>query len=122
MGKSWVLVGVVGMVAAGLDFAVWPHHHLAILFAIPLAIAALIMPPLGVSATAVVAIGLDILNIYVEKPPLDIAMICFTAIVLVSYLAWRLSFQRIELDRRTNDAETSRKQLQVFMGMVVHDL
>jgi signal transduction histidine kinase len=122
MYKSWVLVGVGALAAATLNFAVWPQHHLGILYAIPLAGAALVLPPLGVCVAALLFLALDLVGAVIEKPPIDMATACFAAILMVSYVAWRLAQQRVELRLRTVEAEASRHQLREFMGMVVHDL
>ena len=122
MYKSWVLVGVGALAAATLNFAIWPQHHLGILYAIPLAAAALVLPPIWVFVTALLFIALDLIGVVLEQPPVDTAMACFVAILMVSYVAWRLARQRVELHLRTVEAEASRHQLREFMGMVVHDL
>lgn len=122
MRMTWVIVGIALLTVACLDLAVWTNHNIAVLYTIPLAISALYLSPRAVGAIACMAIGLDVYDIYLARPTIDIWLVGLVSLVIVSYLALRLSFQRVELARRTREAEGSRHQLQEFMGMVVHDL
>ncbi len=76
------------IVIAVIDLVVFPSFHLALLYVIPLAIAAFRPAPWVVMLTAIVVFALDFLDFFFSNAPLGVWLLSFVALVLVCALAF----------------------------------
>lgn len=68
------------------------------------------------------AVGLYLLSARLEERPLAVWPVGVFALVIGGYLTIRFAAQRQEIARRVREAEEGQERLQVFLGMVAHDL
>ncbi len=76
------------IVIAAIDLVVFPSFHLALLYVVPLAIAAFRPSPWIVMLTAMVVFALDFLDFFFGNAPLGVWLLSFVALVLVCSLAF----------------------------------
>lgn len=80
---------LVALVAVGVvDLVVFPDQHLALLYVIPLAIAAYRAPVGVVMLAAMAAFVLDFLSFEASNAPLGVWFLSFGALVIVCVLAF----------------------------------
>jgi signal transduction histidine kinase len=117
-----VLIAVSILLAVVIDFFIWPDINVDIVYAIPLIIAARSASPRVIILTGLVILGVDLLSLSRERAPIAVWPFVLGALTLITALAVQLAIARQREERRTQEAEATRQQLQEFMGMVVHDL
>ena len=73
--QDWARFGAVVVIFATvtiIDLAVYPGHHLATLLVLPLALAALWLPPRQLAAVSILSILEAILSAYLAFGPLEV--------------------------------------------------
>jgi signal transduction histidine kinase len=130
--KQLAVVLIIGLCLIGvmlLDVLVWPTRNLAILYTVPVLIAALLAPPTIVFGTAIEAILIDVVDLYVAGDSWGTWPATVVALAIVCAFAVQLSKQRQEIARRAREAEVARRdaedahrQLRQFLGMISHEL
>jgi signal transduction histidine kinase len=115
--------------AVGVDVALLPGRNFAIVYALPILVAALCTSAPVVGVTAALAIALDLLDAQAEHVPLADAPVTVLALLVVALLALRLSLQREETlrlrdecARHANEAEGQAERMGDFLRMAAHDI
>jgi len=91
--NALLLVILIALAAiAVIDLVFFPEEHLALLYVIPLGIAAIRAPPWVVMLTAMAVFVLDFVSFYFQNAPLGVWLLTFIALVAVCFIAfWRSS-------------------------------
>lgn len=120
---SLVVVVLLFAIVIVLDLYVLPGH-LAVesLFAIPILVSAQNQRPKLVVMVAVVAMGLYIFSVWWKAVPVTIWPYGLISGIGIAYLGIVLSIRLEEEDRRVQETEQARTQLQQFMSVVAHEL
>lgn len=128
-GSELTRVRAVSLVVAGfaaailINFAVLPGDHLvSSLYLLPVLFACHVWHPKAVAITALGAALLYIVSAQIEERPLTVWPFGVLAFVIGGYLTVQYSLQREEIARRALRESEERQRLQVFMGMVAHEL
>lgn len=119
-----LLLVVAGFAAAVVvNFGVLPGDHIvSSLYLLPVLFACHVWRPRAVAVTAMAAASLYIASAQVEERPLTVWPFGVLAFVIGGYLTVQFSVQREEIARHAERESEERQRLQVFMGMVAHDL
>jgi signal transduction histidine kinase len=121
---STTLIGAIA-----IDYlAPWPFI-MTPLYAIPMLVAANRLSPRAVVATAALVTAVNCASGLLEGTPLEVVLLYTAGLILTAYLAVALAWQRQvsarhadEAERQARAAELAHQRLQVFLGMVIHDL
>ena len=97
-------------------------HLISSLCLVPVLIACHQWGPRSVAATAAVAIGFYLFSAFIEGRPPRVWPFGVFAILMGSYLTVQFARHREEIARHARQEEAERQRLQVFIGMVAHDL
>jgi signal transduction histidine kinase len=120
--RTSVLV-VATFVAAFVVNSVLPGDHLiSSLYLVPVLIACHSWSPRAVGVTAAVAAGIYLVSAITVGRPLAVWPFGVFAILIGGYLTVRFAQHRREIAQRIRQEEEGRQRLQVFIGMVAHDL
>ena len=123
IGVIYLLIGLSLLVAFAIDrFLLPPSYVASSLYAIPILLTTRRYCPRMVAGVGLLAVLLNLLNVFLDHIPLAGWLFGLIALLLISYLAVLLAIQRQAAVRHTREAEEARHQLQQFLGMVSHDL
>jgi signal transduction histidine kinase len=125
--------GAAGLVAvalslalvATLDFShtkIWVGRNEAIIYAVPILLAFRLGPPAMVRTVAVLAVIVDVLDVYLDRVPLSVWPLTLGALVAVAILTVRLAAQREEIQRHRAVAESHEAKLAELVHAMAHDL
>lgn len=118
---SLVVAGFVAAVV--INFGILPGDHIvSSLYLLPVLFACHVWRPRAVAVVAMAAASLYIVSAQVEDRPLTVWPFGVLAFVIGGYLTVQFSVQREEIARHAKGESEERQRLQVFMGMVAHDL
>ena len=121
--RTILLVALGFGAAVVINFGVLPGDHLvSSLYLLPLLFACHVWRPRAVAITAVAAAILYVASAQVEDRPLTVWPFGVLAFVIGGYLTVQFALQREEIARHARRESEERQRLQVFMGMVAHDL
>jgi signal transduction histidine kinase len=124
-----ILVSVALIGAIVIDYlATWPYL-MTPLYAIPVLIAAYRLPRRGVVPIAALVIGINLVSGMLEGTPVEVVLLYTSGLLITVYLAIALAGQRQlsaqharAAEQHAQAAELAHQRLQVFLGMVAHDL
>jgi len=117
-----LLIGATLIGAIIIDYlAPWPFI-MTPLYAVPVLIAAHRLSPRGAGATAALATVANCGSGLLEGTPIEVVLLYTAGLILTAYLAVSLAWQRQMSVRHAEEAELAHQRLQVFLGMVTHDL
>ncbi|HEY3230724.1 MAG TPA: histidine kinase dimerization/phospho-acceptor domain-containing protein, partial [Roseiflexaceae bacterium] len=127
--STLLLISATLIGAIIIDYlAPWPFIMMP-LFAIPLLVAAHRLSPRGVGATAALVTVANCGSGLIEGTPLEVVLLYTAGLILTAYLAVLLAWQRQvsvrhaqEAEWQARAAELAHQRLQLFLGMVAHDL
>jgi signal transduction histidine kinase len=127
--RALALVGITLVGAAVVDYlATWPYI-MTPLYAIPVLVAAYCLPPRGAVATAALAVTINLASGLLEHTPVEVVLLYTSGLLISAFLAVALARQRQAsarhaqaAEQHAQAAELARQRLQVFLGMVAHDL
>jgi signal transduction histidine kinase len=118
-----LLIGLSLLVAFAIDrFLLPPSYVASSLYAIPILLTTRRFCPRMVAGVGLLAVLLNLLNVFLDHIPLAGWLFGLIALLLISYLAVLLAIQRQEVAQLAREAEEARHQLQQFLGLVSHDL
>jgi signal transduction histidine kinase len=127
--SALIYIGVALIGALIVDYlATWPYI-MTPLYAIPVLVAAYLLPPRGVAAVAALVLSINLASGMLEGTPIEVVLLYTSGLLITAYLAVALAWQRQktaqhagEAERHAQAAEQARQRLQEFLGMVAHDL
>lgn len=120
--RTWILV-IATFIGAFVVNSVLPGDHLiSSLYLVPVLIACHTWSPRAVAVTAAAGASIYLVSAIIVGRPLVVWPFGVVAILIVGYLTVRFSQHRQEIARRARQEEEERQRLQVFIGMVAHDL
>src|SRR5262249_40364002 len=109
-------------------FAPWPYI-MTPLYAIPVLVAAYLLPPRAVGVMALLVMVINLVSGLFERTPPDVVLLYTSGLLISAYLAIALAWQRQQTvqnaraaEQHAQAAELARHRLQEFLGMVAHDL
>ncbi|SRR5579883_2140461 len=124
--RDAALLALIGLYSVGVllaDLTIWPGRAPTILLALPILVAALCKSPQFVIGAALVAIGIDALDIFKEHLPLALCGVTFFALVGISFVATLIALRRQQEVERSQQQEAMirmveglRQPLTVIMG------
>jgi signal transduction histidine kinase len=109
-------------VAVLVEFMIPPRFAVAIVFAVPIVVAAWLSSATVTIAVGLVAVTLTILDYVIAGIPVRLWPIGVLPLVLVCALSIQVARLRASERQRTREAEAAREQLRQFVGLVAHDL
>jgi signal transduction histidine kinase len=109
-------------VAVVVELLIPPRYAVAIVFAVPIVVAAWLSSTSVTIAVGMVAVVLNILDYYAEGVPVALWPIGVLPLGLIYVLSVQVGHLRETEQQRTRDAEAAREQLREFVSLVVHDL
>ncbi len=95
---------------------------ISVLYAVPMLVAAQLLPPPATLAVCVTALLLYVLDLLIERSPLALAEIRELSLVAVAFVSYILSLRMQQLREAMTGSEMARQELQNFLGLVAHDL
>lgn len=123
-----VLATIALLLILSADTRLWPRFNLAIVYAIPVLIAALVASPTIVVVVAVEAIAMDTTDLLLTANSVP-WFLSGPALVAIGAFAVQLSAQRQQIARRARDTEAAHREAQLahrqllqFLSMVSHEL
>jgi signal transduction histidine kinase len=127
--STLILISSALIGAIAIDYlATWPYI-MTPLYAIPVLVAAYRLPLRGVAAIAALVTGINLVSGMLEGTPLEVVLLYTSGLLITSYLATALAWQRQETaqharaaEQHAQAAEMAHQRLQEFLGMVAHDL
>ncbi len=112
----WLILALI------VDVFYVPLLNLALVYCIPVLIAALFLTPPQVTLIATIAVIGDVTDLVLDRNSAFVIATTTGAIVIVGLLAILLARERQIARQHARDAEQARSSLQEFLAMVVHDL
>jgi signal transduction histidine kinase len=109
-------------VAVLVEFMIPPRFAVAIVFAVPIVVAAWLSSATVTIAVGLVAVVLNIVDYVIAGIPVTLWPIGVLPLALVCALSIQVARLRASERQRTREAEAAREQLRQFVGLVAHDL
>lgn len=123
-----VLATIVLAIVLLVDARLWPRFNLAIVYAIPVLVAALVASPRIVVVVAIESIAMDATDLVLTANAVP-WFLSGPALVAIAAFAVQLSAQRQQIARRARESEAAHRearlahrQLLQFLSMVSHEL
>jgi signal transduction histidine kinase len=109
-------------VAVLVELLIPPRYAVAIVFAVPIVVAAWLSSAVVTVAVGLVAVVLNILDYYAVGIPVRLWPIGVLPLGLIYLLSVQVARLRESEQQQTREAEAAREQLREFVSLVVHDL
>lgn len=120
--RTWALVVVAFVAAFGVNSVLPGDHLISSLYLVPVLIACHSWTPRAVAVTATIGATCYLVSAIIVGRPLAVWPFGVFAIAMGGYLTVRFAQHRQEIACRAQQEEEGRQRLQVFIGMVAHDL
>ena len=120
--QDWARFGAVVVIFATvtiIDLAVYPGHHLATLLVLPLALAALWLPPRQLAAVSILSILEAILSAYLAFGPLEIRLLRFFGVIFLAFLGLLLAERRERSLELARAAHRERQRIRTIVDSMV---
>lgn len=98
------------------------HIPATILYAVPLVFGAYKLTPRALITFSIMLLLVHILENYLLQVPFFDWFFRTIGLGVVVYLAWEVAVQQQQLTKRIKETETAKDHLQIFLGVVTHDL
>lgn len=103
--RAMILIALSLLAGVAVDIVLSPTRNLAVIFLIPVMIAALWTPPSTVIVTSVVVVILDAIDVHEAHTPPDVWIISLTTLLALCAMAIILSMREEEIARRAREQE-----------------
>ena len=120
--RTLVLVIATFIGAFAVNSVLPGDHLISSLYLVPVLIACHAWSPRAVAFTAAAGASIYLVSAIIVGRPIFVWPFGVVAILIVGYLTVRFAQHRQEIARRVQEEEEGRYRLQVFIGMVAHDL